>query len=534
MEHSLFPASPPPPSLVVTPWTGSRGQDLLGLRAPAERIANSLMDGVTTISPLVRYISFRSWIIHRYAALGGPNDRASFYGFAGKCEAALVMGHWVAEAPTTSLIGTREAAKAVATGGPLTLGTLTENLAVDAYAGPSQDLAIALPLRPVPGLTTERGVPLASAVKTVLDQVSVLSGITASTKDQTVDRTAAAELAIAFPMTAPTGLERELLIDAILPPKPLPGEFARLAAYCNLLHLCHTPGAHPLEEEDVFRAAIVAADSSPPELSGVADGWLRFLIRDLLTAVHERAVAVVLDVLRMSPERTLAIEQTLAQLSHLDPQAVLAEIGLPALRTDSPISELVAAVRARCTPQRVRSGLARWQGAFNELTLLALLDEHTEHELLCLLPVAWILAYERSKAGLGDHLLSIDHLSGASTARLGIAEFVAPAVAVWEHSRESIGNVVATLVRRSVDQHLSIAWYRMQADPSRNVSMLIADGSIWSAPREFFGGRATSRLYQALSWLTQLGLVGGEALTADGSALLKRGLRTLQGREDIE
>src|SRR5690606_9868296 len=47
MDPAALLENPPPPTLVVTPWSGSRGQDLLGLRAPAERIANDLMDGVT-------------------------------------------------------------------------------------------------------------------------------------------------------------------------------------------------------------------------------------------------------------------------------------------------------------------------------------------------------------------------------------------------------------------------------------------------------------------------------------------------------
>jgi hypothetical protein len=43
------------------------GLDLLGLRAPVQGISNQLFNGVTTITPKLRYISVITWIIWRYA-----------------------------------------------------------------------------------------------------------------------------------------------------------------------------------------------------------------------------------------------------------------------------------------------------------------------------------------------------------------------------------------------------------------------------------------------------------------------------------
>lgn len=532
MDVTALAESPPPPSLVVTPWSGSRGQDLLGLRAPAERIANALMDGVTTISPLVRYLSFRSWVIRRYAELGGPNRRADFYGFAGKCEAALVMGHKVAGEPTTFLIGSREAGKEVLAGGPLSVRRLTANLAVDAYSGPSQDLSIGIPIAPVPGLSTERGLPLAEAAGQVLDHEPALAQIEVSAEPQPLDREEAAALAAAFPMRAPAGRERDLLVGAVCPPSPRPGEFGRLAAYCYLLHLAGEVGGHAIQEADVFRSAILGEDATPPALRGVADGWLRFLVRDLMAAVHERAVAVVLDLLQESHQLTLDIETIVRRLADLDTSSVYGSLGLPPLDPGRPISELVDAVRERCAPGRERSGLARWPGDLDEASLMDALAARPGPETLALLPVAWILAFERARPGLGDLALSVDARSGAALGRLGLAEFVAPAVRGWRDSGERIGDVVAALARRSVDQHLSIAWFRMQADPSRNVSLIVSDGSSWTAVRPLGPGRATSRLYQAIYWLEQLGLADDGGTTTDGRAVLERGLRSLEAGED--
>jgi hypothetical protein len=47
------------------------GLDLLGLRAPAEAVANRLMNGVTTVTPAIRYFSVRAWLTLRYLKLGG-------------------------------------------------------------------------------------------------------------------------------------------------------------------------------------------------------------------------------------------------------------------------------------------------------------------------------------------------------------------------------------------------------------------------------------------------------------------------------
>ena len=54
------------PQLVVSEAKENRGLDLLGLRAPAEAIANRLLNGVTTVTPAIRYLSLRSWLILRY------------------------------------------------------------------------------------------------------------------------------------------------------------------------------------------------------------------------------------------------------------------------------------------------------------------------------------------------------------------------------------------------------------------------------------------------------------------------------------
>jgi hypothetical protein len=62
----------------------------------------------------------------------------------------------------------------------------------------------------------------------------------------------------------------------------------------------------------------------------------------------------------------------------------------------------------------------------------------------------------------------------------------------------------------------------------RDVALLTAEGSQWfSRGKGFSGGRTASRLRQALGWLTQLKLVDGNGITADGDLVFKRALRIL-------
>ena len=58
------------------------GLDLLGLRAPVQALGNALFDGVTTVSPRLRYMSVISWIVWRYAQARLPEQRSSFFDFA--------------------------------------------------------------------------------------------------------------------------------------------------------------------------------------------------------------------------------------------------------------------------------------------------------------------------------------------------------------------------------------------------------------------------------------------------------------------
>lgn len=533
MRVEDLPTRPERAELVITPTLETRGLDLLGLRAPAESVAVSLMNGVTTISPLVRYLGLRAWTIHRYAVLGGLNSSDDLRRFAGKVEAAVAYSNELREAPASGAVGGRFASKNLQTAdGLLPLRPLTQNLALDAYAGPSQDLGISWRRRPVAGLSKERGVALAEAVAQTLSHAPVLSAIDLAADEQPASLTDLALLRDVFPLDQPAEPERRLLIDAILPREPRVNELSRVATYALLLWLARRDGAR-IEETTLFETARDANPDVPACLHPTCDGWLRFLVRDCLVATHEKAVSDVLAVLRsevgigfMRKER--ALERIVATTWSSSLQAV----GLPDLDGETPIKELCRVIEDVCGPATEQGGIGRWDTPPDELSIIATtLNSADPGASACLLPVAWVVAERRLRAGLAANTPDIDLQGGPALARIGVREVILPAVTSWRSSSQSIRVVIAELVARSVDQHLRIAWSRLQADPRRDVAVVVSDGTEWMAQADLNAWRATSRVYQAVNWLGQLGLVDEEGTTDEGDAALDRAISVLETRD---
>jgi hypothetical protein len=55
----------PAPDWIIFDANKTQGLDLLGLRAPAQEIGNSLLNGLTSVTPKLRYLSVLSWIVWR-------------------------------------------------------------------------------------------------------------------------------------------------------------------------------------------------------------------------------------------------------------------------------------------------------------------------------------------------------------------------------------------------------------------------------------------------------------------------------------
>lgn len=138
-------ATVPAPEWVEYEAKNTSGLDLMGLRLPVLSAGNSLLNGVTTITPTVRYLAFRSWLLLRYMrAVPRPPDRLQdFVLYARHAEAAFALANLLRSRNTGGLIGSRKGGRKLAAEGELLImEPLADQPAVAAYARPSDQLRL--------------------------------------------------------------------------------------------------------------------------------------------------------------------------------------------------------------------------------------------------------------------------------------------------------------------------------------------------------------------------------------------------------
>jgi len=538
-----FPTEPNAPTWVDFSPDPVSGLDLLGLRLPTRNIGLSLLNGITTISPKVRYLSFRTFIADAYRTAPGPppDSHDSFLSFALPAEAAYVFGNALVDPDASNIVGITRAKELLdenSTNVPL--NKLVGQPAVNVYAGPAQELGL-VGIRPKgsPSVDVERGLPLAEVLRKEWGHTTIGDHILSGERL----RTATIEELREFGQSCKIGLmfedERALLIDAILPPAPHPTEVERLRTYALLLHLAaelqNHKANHMVRERDLRQAAQRAAYDAPEVLRPALDGWLLYQVRDCLAMAHEAALEQV--VLRLGSERAGpgGISETSVLdflLSDQTPfERLWSDLGLAgemASLSELRLSDLREMVKKTCsTDLEVKNGLRRWNGDFSEWKLIEYRKEYGAGALL-LLPLSWLLAEWRTKPGVEEKLPSFDGLSLGGVTRIGLRQVVLPRLKALMNSDARLDAVIAELTVLTVRQHTQIALSRLAQDPSRDVTVLRIEGSNWIKLHDYTPGLAASRIPQAINWLHQLGLISETGITDEGEVILKRALSTLE------
>ena len=119
------------------------GLDLLGLRLPVQTIGGLLLDGVTTVTPSVRYIAIRAWLIYRYGESHFPDSWRQFTDFASYAESALVLGTLIENRAMNGLIGADEGViRLDSQTSQIDISSLVKTPAATVYAGPSYQLRV--------------------------------------------------------------------------------------------------------------------------------------------------------------------------------------------------------------------------------------------------------------------------------------------------------------------------------------------------------------------------------------------------------
>jgi hypothetical protein len=530
-------------SLPVPDWVSynadeTGGLDLLGLRAPVQFIGNGLFDGVTTITPKLRYMSVIAWIIWRYAEARLPEKRSSFFEFAAAQECAFVMANRISGRTVNNLVGVGGANEELNSGkATLPLRRLTQNIALDAYIASSRQLNFTRQTEHgLNRLSEERGIALAEEFDKVLEGTAYGARLAKQPTTDKITRDELKELAEAMSIIAIPRGERDILIDALAPKKPTDAaERRRLRHYALLLWLTEK-NERPMEEADIFEAAQRPPEDLPACLSQSLDGFLAYVVRDCLAVCHEHVFATVMREVdsvfqeRSSPALSSEVVASLVAGSAEKDEA-LRTFGL--LLDGEAAHELsfrtiYERVQRRSRRNRVEtSGIARWRGGLSETELYEYAGTSGD-AAVALLPVAWCLACERALKNGDAGAQQLVNLGSMFQFQIGIDAVIRPKIAEFLAGDRSYRDVMAELVLRTVQQHLRVAWSRFSAPRGKDVSVLIADTEAWSRNNAFRPGRTGSRLPMSIDWLEQLKLTSEDGLTKSGKRVLDRSLGTLE------
>lgn len=533
----MFPKSLRPPEWISSGAVITGGLDLLGLRLPVQFIGGTLLDGVTTVTPSVRYLAFRAWMIYRYGQTGQADDWQTYTDFAARIESALVLGNLTQDRSISGLIGADQAlVRLDADTSEVDVSALVKSPASTIYTGPSDQLGLSKTRdNAVPALVDTRGLPLAQAVQQRLARIPLLERLVPEPNLAQVPLDDLRELGAIARIDQIPDNERELLLAAIVPAKPLPKERARIGTYAALLALAARMKARPTES-DLFDSACSMNRFGEPLLDQMAVGWTFYCVRDTIAVTQEAVMAAVMDEIMASPEGGLAgvaRESVVGALMERveEHDIALRDLGLlGAAESVASLSfrELQRRIAARVSADsEISHGVRRWPDALIE-PLLYKRALKSGAGALSLAVVAWVLAAARVADAVRENNAQSANLSYQEWRRLGLRDVILPELERFHREDRPLREVAAELAYRTVQQHLQITWSRLQVDLRRDVALLTAEGNRWfSRGKSFAAGRTASRIQQALGWLSQLKLIDAEGITADGDVVLKRAFAVL-------
>jgi len=533
-----YVANAPPPSWVQSESRITSGLDLLGLRNSVQTIGLRVLNGITTISPTVRYISLHAWIARRYAEARLPDSWDSFREFSGRVEAGVAIANLLIGSETVGLVGFEGADSLIDSGAKqFHLKPLVKQLAATIYSGPSEQLGISFASESgIPGLTKERGMVLAQLVEESLGRTSFAKALHGNPQQTTFTKGALTELGAAFSILDLPLKEKKLLVDCLIPVFPRPNELCRHATYGLLLELSEKRNTLPTEDE-FFALVLDVKHGLPQFYQQWLDRWLLYLMRDCLAVSHEAVLAAVIGELAATDGSASGIQRdTLLKRLLVQDDQLMLPLSILGVRPkgkktlDCPIRELADELRAATTP-RIRTSLNRWRGKVNEQALILLgLDGSVGS--FTVLVLTWLLIRERLANSVALLPEDRDLLSHQGNNRIGIDQVVLPLLSrvLEQDSRITIREVCYELVVRTVEQHLTTAWTRLALDPTKDVAALSADGMTWRYRKNFTADRTASRLQQAIGWLSQLGLTDAKGCTEQGEIALSR-IRTTLGAQ---
>ena len=465
---------------------------------------------------------------------GLPNDYSAVADFANRVECAIAMGILVNKRDTVNIPGITNALELIDSDkDPIPVQKLVSQLAFTAYAGPTYDLVLSYAGdNGVPGLSEERGIVLAQEFENLIKETRFYDLLNEDPRFQEVPRDVLEELGRNIDVESIPTPERDAILRTLMPEALVQGrrqrETNRIMTYTFLLELAKRH-ARPPDQGDLFEVALHPTAEISEHLLPVLDGYLLYRIRDVLAVVHEAVLGEICAELR-GYEEAVSSNRVISSILGDEINQALQGIGL--LQLDEVFDQvrfldLVERVENAIVNKSTHRGLTRWEGSLDE-NLLIERSLKNKREAAGLLPVAWLLCRHRITAN-GDVLEQhIPPLSHQGQYRMGLREIILPMLNQWMDENPTLDKVISWQIRRTVDQHLRIAWSRMFADVKKDVALLICDGDLWrSRATDYTGGHTASRLPESIGWLKQLSLIDESGLTEAGNEALLRGYQIL-------
>ena len=537
-----YDLSPSAPGWVDFAPNSVRGLDLLGLRLPVQAIGLSLLDAVTTISPKVRYLSFRTFIADAYRTAPGPppDSYSAFMSFAVPAETAFALGNALVEPEATNIVGIDGASKLLeAESGPITFKKLVDQPALNAYARPAEILGLVGTRDGAPWVGKDLGLRIAQLLRGSWGSTALGRRLLRGETLDSAHREDLKEFGEACSVNKLLDQERQLLIDAIIPAIPKRDAVERVRTCALLLYLSrnrNTEGASGLlTEAALMRAARQPRQAFPEVLRHSLDGWLIYQVRDCLAVVHEAALGEVVSFLNSegrSPGGRLGSEVIGELLSYGSVFSRLwTDLGFPgtlgSLRNIR-IADLASMIAEACSDEvEELEGLRRWSGQFDEWKLIEACRGYGSGVLL-MLPLAWLLSDRRAGRGVREKGSLFERLSLGGSFRVGMRQVVLPRLERLMDRNPTLDEAIGELVALTVTQHTQVALSRLAQDPRRDVALLRMEGDRWIGLRDYAPGRTASRLPEAIGWLRQLELISESGLTEEGETILDRALDSLK------
>jgi len=524
----------------IPEWVESQGKpinglDLTGLRLPVDAISTYQLIGITTVTPRVRFLSIQAWIIKAFSESKLPNSYDAFSDFATRVETAIIFAILLNNRNLPYLPGVTKALDVIDEGAdPIILESLVDQHGYNLYAGTSYNLFLGYAKENgIPGLTQERGIPLAEVFEGLINQTAFFNTLKTQPTLHTVSRQDLKELGQAINLDEIREVERASLLSSLIPLQPaekwLQREIRRIGAYTLMLELSKRH-QKLTKEDDLFEAALEPETTLPKQLHSVLDGYLCYRIRDALAVSHEAILELVCR--ELGGHKGLIHHDKVIHVVAREVGGDLALRKLGLVSGDESITTvrfltLAERVESRLLNQQNQRGLVRWQGELDENTLIKTILQNSATST-GLTPVVWLLCRHRVATEDPEALPHLAMLLQAGSARVGLREVVFPQLETWNNTNPPLVDVISWLVQRTVDQHLRIAWSRMFADMNKDVAILLCDGDLWQyRGKNYKGGRMASRISDAIGWLEQLQLLDTSGLTQQGEAVLKRGYEVL-------